>query len=164
MARSPRVDRVPAKGAPTGCILGASAAIGHVRRRAMGRITVVNDNPEFLELVSEILESDRYEATAIDGDRPDAIERIHASDPDLLMIDVRLGSDELHGWEVAQRVRRDPRFTHLPILLCSADIPALTELEEDLAADRRVRTLPKPFSIDELTELVDEMLADRSGH
>ena len=127
----------------------------------MGRVTVVNDNPEFLELVGEILEDDRFQTTMIDGDRPDAVECIHTSNPDVLMIDVRLGTEQLHGWQVAQRVRRDPRFEYLPILLCSADIPALAELEDDLAADRRVRTLPKPFSIDELTDLLDEMLADR---
>lgn len=27
----------------------------------MARVTVVNDNPEFLELVRDILESDRYD-------------------------------------------------------------------------------------------------------
>ena len=40
----------------------------------MARITVVNDNPEFLDLVHDILEGDRYDTTLIDGDRPDALD------------------------------------------------------------------------------------------
>ncbi len=126
----------------------------------MKRITVVNDNPEFLELVHDILEDDRYDATTIDGDRPDAVERIAESRPDVLMIDLRMGSDEMHGWSVAQQVRDDARFTDLPIRLCSAEVPAMREMAERLADDHRTRCLEKPFSIDALTDTIEELLAD----
>lgn len=126
----------------------------------MARITVVNDNPEFLELVHDILEDDRYEATTIDGDRQDALELIRASRPDLLMIDIRMGTDTLHGWHVAQALRRDPRFDRLPVLVCSGDLAALDEIADDLDEQRHVRALTKPFNIDELTQAVDELLAD----
>lgn len=126
----------------------------------MARVTVVNDNPEFLELVHDILEDERYETTTIDGDRADAIEKIRASRPDVLMIDIRLGTDTLHGWRVAQEIRRDPRFAGLPILVCSGDLAALEETADDLNEQRHVRTLPKPFSIDDLTQALDELLAD----
>ena len=49
------------------------------------------------------------------------------------MIDVRLGVEGDHGWEIAQEVRRDPMFTELPVLLCSADLFELQELEAGLA-------------------------------
>src|SRR5918995_3191351 len=120
----------------------------------MARVTVVNDNPEFLDLVHDILEDDRYEATKIDGDRRDALELIRASRPDLLMIDIRMGANELHGWRVAQELRRDPRFDGLPVLICSGDLAALEEIADDLDEQHHIRTLAKPFSIDELTEAV----------
>jgi CheY-like chemotaxis protein len=126
----------------------------------MARITVVNDNPEFLDLVHDILEDDRYEATTVDGDRPDALRLIRASRPDLLMLDIRMGTDTLHGWRVAQELRADPEFDQLPILLCSADLAALEEIAEDLQAQHHLRAIAKPFSIDELTQAVDELLAD----
>lgn len=125
----------------------------------MARVTVVNDNPEFLELVRDILEDDRYDATTIDGDRPDAVEAIVAARPDLLMIDLRMGTDRMHGWDVAQRVRSDERFDQLPILLCSADVPALREMAAQLGDEHRVRCLEKPFSIDQLTAVIDELLS-----
>ena len=126
----------------------------------MARVTVVNDTPDFLELVGDILEGDRYETTLIDGDRDDALQLIKASRPDLLMIDLRLGTEGLSGWEIAQQVRRGAEFAGLPILICSADIQAMGQLEVDLADDRRVATLRKPFEIDELTETIDRLLGD----
>lgn len=125
----------------------------------MARITVVNDNPEFLDLVHDILESDRYDATTIDGDRSDALDAIRASRPDLLMIDLRMGAEGLHGWDIAQQVRAEPDFEQLPILICSADVPALQALENDLAQTNHVSSLVKPFGIDELTGAIDELLA-----
>jgi CheY-like chemotaxis protein len=125
----------------------------------MARVTVVNDNPEFLDLVRDILEGDRYETTQIDGDRPDAVDLIRSSRPDVLMIDVRLGIPGDHGWEIAQQVRSEPQFTELPVLLCSADTLALEGLESGLAQTRRVMTLAKPFTIDELVSTIDELLA-----
>ena len=124
----------------------------------MARVTVVNDNPEFLELVHDILEDDRYDATPIDGDRPGAVAAILESRPDVLMIDLRMGSEGMHGWEVARQVRRDERFDQLPILLCSADVGALREMGEQLDDDHRIRCIEKPFSINHLTTAIEELL------
>ena len=129
----------------------------------MARVTVVNDNPEFLALVRDILEDDRYDTTTIDGDRPDALDAIRASHPDLLMIDLRMGSDGLHGWTIAQQVRAEPEFDGLPVLICSADAVALRELEDDLEGDQHVASLIKPFSIDDLTTAIDSLLAEAAN-
>lgn len=129
----------------------------------MARVTVVNDNPEFLDLVRDILEDDRYEATTVDGDQPDALTRIRASRPDVLMIDLRLGSDGLHGWDIAQEVRRDRNLDGVPILLCSGDLLALAEIADELADTTDVATLAKPFSIDDLTDSIDRLLGRPVG-
>jgi CheY-like chemotaxis protein len=128
----------------------------------MARVTVVNDNPEFLELVEDILEDERYEATKVDGDRDDALELIRSSRPDLLIIDLRMGREGLHGWDVAQQVRADPASRDLPILVCSADVVALNEVADELSATKDVETLVKPFHIDELTAAIDRLLAQPS--
>lgn len=126
----------------------------------MARVTVVNDNPEFLALVLEILEDDRYDTITIDGDRADALDAIRASRPDLLMIDLRMGAEGIHGWDIAQQVRAEPAFDGLPVLICSADAPALKALETDLAGMPHVDSLVKPFSIDELIAAIDSLLAE----
>ena len=129
----------------------------------MARITVVNDNPEFLELVRAILEEDRYETTTVDVDTPDTFARIHASRPDLLMIDLRLGAEGHEGWNLARRLRGEAEFNGVPVLVCSGDIEALSEIEPDIAENRRVETLTKPFGIDELTSAIDRLLAEPVG-
>lgn len=123
------------------------------------RITVVNDNPEFLELVRDILEDEQYATVCIDGDDADALSRIVESRPDLLIIDLRMGTDELHGWDIAQEVRREPALEGLPVIICSADALALRGLASDLAQTKNVQTLMKPFAIAELTGAIDRLLA-----
>ncbi len=126
------------------------------------RVTVVNDTPDFLALVGDILEGDRYDTVLIDGDQDGAFELIQASRPDVLMIDLRMGEEGLSGWEIAQRVRASSEFSGLPILICSADALAMRDLETDLAGTRHVATLGKPFSIDELTDAIEHLLTQPS--
>lgn len=125
----------------------------------MARVTVVNDNPEFLELVRDILEDDRYEVSTIDGDRRAALDQIRASRPDVLMIDLRLGTEGLHGWRIAKEVRASADMDGLPVLVCSGDLYAMNEIAAELAESQNVATLTKPFSIDQLTASIDRLLA-----
>ena len=127
----------------------------------MPRITVVNNNPDFLELARDVLESEHHEATAIDMDTPDTLERIRASRPDLLIVDLLLGNPGDEGWRLAQQVRSQPGLERLPVLLCSGDLPRLSELEPAVSATARAETLAKPFAIEELTAAIDRLLGER---
>jgi CheY-like chemotaxis protein len=129
----------------------------------MARVTVVNNSPEFLDLVQDILEGDRYDTVLIDADEVDALRSIRESKPDVLMIDLRMGGAGHTGWEVAQAVRADAAFHGLPVLVCSADLQAMAEIEADLAANRNVAALRKPFEIDELTDAIDGLLSEASS-
>ena len=48
----------------------------------------------------------------------------------------------------------------LPLIICSADALALQALADDMDDTKQVRTLPKPFSIAELTAAIDGLLAE----
>jgi CheY-like chemotaxis protein len=121
-------------------------------------VVVVNDNPEFLELMADLLHDKRYPVTVIDGDRDNAVDLVRAAVPAAMIIDLRLGKDELHGWQVLQEVRSDPELSELPTLICSGDVQALAQLEEELLGMRRVATITKPFNIDELFEKLERLL------
>jgi CheY-like chemotaxis protein len=121
------------------------------------RITVVNDNPEFLELMDALLEDGSgYDVTTIDGDLIQNVEPIRRSRPDLLIIDLRLRGDGLAGWDVLLAVRRDADLAQLPIILCSGDLQSLDEHAQAITDDPKVATLQKPFHIEELEALVQE--------
>jgi CheY-like chemotaxis protein len=121
-------------------------------------IVVVNDNPEFLDVMADILHDHRYAATVIDGDRENALELVQAAEPDGLIIDLRLGRDELHGWDVLQEIRRDPHLSELPTIICSGDIEGLAGLAERLAGMRRVATIKKPFAVQEMLSTLERVL------
>jgi CheY-like chemotaxis protein len=127
------------------------------------RITVVNDNPEFLDMIRDVLEDERHETITLDVDTPDTLDRIRASHPDLLLIDLRLGHEGDEGWRLARQIRRVPRFERLPVIVCSGDTLALVEIEPAIAATARAETLTKPFAIDQLTEAIDRLLGETIG-
>ncbi|MGH2417419.1 MAG: response regulator [Candidatus Limnocylindria bacterium] len=120
------------------------------------RISVINDNPDFLELMSDILAEDAgYEVTLIKGEET-TIAQIANSAPDLLIVDLRLGGAS--GWEVVALSRADERLADLPIVICSADVMALRDREAELKQIGNVHVLAKPFGIDEITRLVERLI------
>lgn len=123
-------------------------------------MTAVNDSPEFLELVGDILTDEHYAVTLIDGDKPATIAAIKASQPDILMLDLRLGSEGLRGRDILQDVRRDPNLTHLPVLLCSGDLEGMERVESEMGSMTGVETLRKPFTLNELSEAISNLLSD----
>ena len=123
---------------------------------ARRRITVVNDNPEFLDLMTAILDEDAgYDVTLFAGDKT-SINEIAASHPDLMIVDLLLGGAS--GWEIVTLSRADDRLAGIPIIVCSADVTGLRARGPELERVGNVHVLPKPFGIAEMTELVEKLI------
>jgi DNA-binding response OmpR family regulator len=120
------------------------------------RISVLNDNAEFLELMAAILDEDAgYEVTLF-AEATTTVDQLAASTPDLVIVDLLLGGAS--GWETIVLSRADERLAEVPIVVCSADVSALRDREADLERIGNIHVLPKPFGIDELTELVEGLI------
>ena len=120
------------------------------------RISVVNDNRDFLELMSAILDEDAgYDVTLFNGEET-SIGALADSSPDLVIVDLLLGGAS--GWELVTLSRADERLAETPIIVCSADVAALREREDELAQIANLHVLAKPFSIDQVTELVERLI------
>jgi CheY-like chemotaxis protein len=120
------------------------------------RISVVNDNPDFLELMSAILDEDAgYDVRLFDG-QGTVIDELVDSEPDLVIVDLLLGGAS--GWEIVSLGRADERLADVPIIVCSADVAALRERADELERVGNVHVLAKPFSIDQITELVEQLI------
>ena len=123
---------------------------------ARPRISVVNDNADFLQLMSAILDEDAgYDVSLFDGERTTSAD-LAASSPDLIIVDLLLGGAS--GWELVTLSRADERLADTPIVVCSADLTGLREREEELARIANLYVLAKPFSIDQVTELVERLV------
>lgn len=128
-------------------------------RSALPRVTVVNDSPEFLEMMGDFLEGERFAATLIDGDDISSLDPIRGTDPELLIVDLRLGdSTGFSGWDILEAARADPQLGGVPIIICSADSVEVRERAEAVAQMPGVEILMKPFALDELESLVRRLL------
>ena len=120
------------------------------------RISVLNDNPDFLELMSAILDEDAgYDVQLFDG-KETGIAELAASDPNLIIVDLLLGGAS--GWEIVTLSRADERLADVPIIVCSADVAALRDRAAELESIGNVHVLAKPFGIDDITELVERLI------
>jgi len=120
------------------------------------RICVVNDNADFLELMSAILDEDAgYDVSLFNGQRA-GIGEIAATEPDLIVVDLLLGGAS--GWELVTLARADERLAGVPIIVCSADVTALRERTGELEDVGNVHVLAKPFALNEMTDLVEGLI------
>jgi CheY-like chemotaxis protein len=123
------------------------------------RITVINDTPEFLELMDEILGREAgYEVAALHGNRV-TIDEIAETEPDLMLVDLRLGGGNPSGWDIVLMARADDRVREVPMIVCSADVQQLQQREAEMSAIADVHLLAKPFNLDVLEELVGRLLS-----
>lgn len=122
------------------------------------RITVINDDPAFLELMAVLLEEDSgYEVTTFEGVEIPSLEPVRRSRPDLLIVDLVMPGEET-GWWFLQAAQRDEELRGVPVIVCSADVASLQRRASDLSAIPRVQVLSKPFDIDQLLDLVRQQL------
>jgi len=120
------------------------------------RISVINDNAEFLELMSAILDEDAGYAVMLFNGEATTIAEIAGSRPGLIIVDLLLGGAS--GWEIVALSRSEPALAGVPIVICSADVIALRNRAAELERIGNVHVLAKPFGIDELTVLVEQLI------
>jgi DNA-binding response OmpR family regulator len=119
------------------------------------RILAVDDEPHILKLVAFSLAQHGYEVIeATDG--MSAVEVAEAEQPDLILMDVMMPL--LDGYGACERLKSNPKTSHIPVVMLSAKSQA-SEQKEGL--DRGALCyITKPFTPRELVERVGELVAD----
>ena len=113
-------------------------------RRA--RIVVINDDTDFLTLMSELLtDVGEYDVEVCrEGDH--AYQFVKEQQPDLVILDIRIEGQE-RGWAILECLTLDPATNPIPLVVCSAAIRELQAHQEML--DRYgIDVLTKPFDLD----------------
>lgn len=127
----------------------------------MARITVVDDNPEFLETMFSILEGvEGHDVAGFDGNQT-SIEELVASDPELLIVDLRIAGKDMRGWDILMLARAEESLRRVPLIVCSGDITALRARADEFARIGNIYALEKPFGLDDVTSLVDQVLGEQ---
>ena len=95
----------------------------------MARILVAEDNPNARQLVHDILESIGYESIlAVDG--PSAVAAAQSQIPDLIILDVNMPG--MSGFEVCKIIKADPKLSHIPVLMLTAQTDVESQVRRDL--------------------------------
>ncbi len=133
-------SRPPPAGAPTVLIVDDEADIRKMLKRLLAARGL------------RILEADRGLL---------ALKMVKEHAPDLIVLDAML--PEVHGFEIARRIRGSKRYGHIPIVMISA-VYRGWRYAEDLKQSCGVQYyIEKPFKISDVLEAVEGSLAARSA-
>jgi two-component system, cell cycle response regulator DivK len=122
----------------------------------MARILVVEDNPDLLRILRDVLSREHQVETARRGE--EAIERARALVPDVVIMDLQLPS--MSGIEAGRWIKQE--LGDVPIL-------ALTAMAQTGDADTVLRSgccdayMAKPASLADIRRKVQELLADAAA-
>jgi CheY-like chemotaxis protein len=84
----------------------------------VAKIMVVDDDPDFVEIMRAILTANDYEVTtAANGQQ--ALIKMRQSKPDLVLLDVMM-SYVLDGLDVSQEMANDSELNHIPVIMVSS--------------------------------------------
>ena len=120
------------------------------------RVLVVDDDPDILDALSEILEAEGF-AVMRARNGQEALERVDAQLPSLILLDLMM--PVMDGWEFARRLRQQPgQHSSVPIIVLSADRNVGAKAQEIGA----VGHLAKPFELSDLLDLVEKNLPESS--
>lgn len=123
-------------------------------------IMVINDAQEILELFEQLFIEEGYRVSLHSYQVRD-LETVKRTKPDLLIVDQMLG-DEAPGWKLIQKVKMNRSTAHIPIIVCSAEIRVLKELEGHLKA-KNIGVVVKPFDVDDLLSAVKKAMDGTAG-
>ena len=121
------------------------------------RVMVVEDEPENRLFIGLMLRTEGYDVIEAE-DGPTALDLLGAgSDPEMILLDVMMPG--LNGWQVFERLREDPRWRSIPVVM-------LTALAQRADVERAVQLgvdgyLTKPFEPADLIHTIEETLQRR---
>ena len=129
----------------------AGAAADH----AKPVLLVVEDNPDLVEYLAALLHEDYYLETAPNGKA--GLDKVFEFMPDVILTDVMM--PELDGISMLDRIKNDPRSSHIPVVMLTAKADVASRLEGlERGADAY---LAKPFHEGELRIQLKNLIANR---
>jgi len=123
------------------------------------KIVVIDDEPDIVELIQQVLESDGFTVLSASAGRA-GLDLVSREVPDLILLDV--GLPDLSGFDICRELRRDPRLSGIPIIIISGRRgESNVVLGLGLGADDYV---VKPFNAAELLARVKAVIRRAHGN
>ena len=122
------------------------------------KILVVDDETDFIELISYHVQQAGFEVFAAETGRQ-GLQLVRERAPDIILLD--MGLPDIDGLSVCEILRRDPLTAHIPIVLVTAmngEIPRVNALTSGAN-----HFLPKPFTRETLCDCIQKALRLRDA-
>ena len=119
------------------------------------KLLVVEDNIELLMLMNQLLSTKYHVETATNG--KEAMEIIQKEELDIIISDVMM--PVMDGLELTKKIKADPNFQHLPVILLTAKTQ-----EEDRAEALQIGAdsyVTKPFKLSDLELRINNIVENR---
>jgi DNA-binding response OmpR family regulator len=130
----------------------------HELARGKKKILIVDDEQEIRRLLRRVLEERGYFVVEADRGRA-ALQVLKAESPDLIILDAML--PEIHGFDIARRIRGSTRYGHVPIIMVSA-VYRGWRIAEDVKSNYGVDFyIEKPFRVADVVAAVQSGLESR---
>lgn len=121
------------------------------------KILLVDDDADFVEATKLILESKSYDVV-VSYDGKEGLKKVQTEEPNLIILDVMM--PEMDGYEVCAKLKSDPRFKHIPVLLLTAVGEAISTTKYTKEMGMKIEAddyIPKPVELNELVERVENL-------
>lgn len=122
----------------------------------MAKILIAEDERDIRDLITFTLRFAGHEVTAT-SDGEEAYQMAQQMTPDLILLDVRM--PRMNGYDACKKIKASEKTQHIPVVFLSAkgqEAEILTGMEVGAT-----EYIVKPFSPDQLTEQVQEILTNR---
>ena len=126
----------------------------------MSKILIVDDDPDLVLLISELLRTEGYDVEAVMQSLR-VYDRAKESTPDLLVLDIRM--PYLDGWDELKLLHLDAELRNVPVIIITSDGKAF-ERVDNAARYGVVDYLFKPFELNDLLAKVRNALIAKSQH
>jgi len=82
----------------------------------MAKIMIVDDEPDFVSIVSKMLELEGYQVSGVNSGN-DFFKRFQEENPDLVLMDIMM--PETNGWDVCKKIKEDEKSQATPVAMLS---------------------------------------------
>lgn len=121
------------------------------------KIMVVDDEPDVVDLVKLVLESDGFDVVMAYSGK-EALDKIGQEMPDLVLLDIMM--PQMDGWEVYSRIRANPKTKDIPVAMLTAKSQSIDKMI-GLHVVKVDDYITKPFGRSELLERVKRILKEK---
>ena len=139
--------------------------MARLKERKVGKkkILLVDDDPDLVEAMKIILENKSYDV-AVAHDGKEGLKKVETEQPNLIILDVMM--PEIDGYEMCAKLKSDPQYRHIPILLLTAVGEAISTTTYTKEMGMRMEAddyIPKPVELMELVERVEKLFRISAG-